>query len=171
MGNISQTPFTPAPAIISDDGGVLTAQITTTLAANAVYLRAFTIYATTTIVAAGYRMGATTTGKTNLGIYTLAGNLVSGSDTGQVTNVASSDNKFTYGSAIVLAQGQYFLALSPSNGSDTYMARVATVGTTNGSYRIAANTLSAGALPATTGALSITTLDPISALYTQNGLS
>lgn len=60
------------PAIIADDGAYQVGTLTITLVANTLYLRAFVVNAPTVIVAAGYRMGATTTGKSNMGIYSFS---------------------------------------------------------------------------------------------------
>lgn len=158
------------PAIVADDGSYLVAPTNSTLTANTVYLRAFVLSATTTITAASFRMGATIGGKTNMGIYTLSGTLVSGSDTGQITNVASADNTFTYGTPITLTPGSYFIALSPSNSTDTYVSRAITAASKNSSYRQATNTLSGSALPSTTGTLGTTAVAPVCALYVQGGL-
>jgi hypothetical protein len=159
------------PAIITDDGAYIVAPTSTTVTANTLYMRAFTVFSTTIVVAAGWNMGATATGKTNIAIYTLAGNLVSGSDTGQVSNVANSDVKSTYATAVTLAPGQYFVAFASSNSTDTYLARGSNADSKSSSYRVATNAVSAGAMPSTTGTLNLSGIAPVVSLYTQNGLS
>lgn len=143
------------------------------LVANTVYLFAFELQTQVTIIKARWRMAATTTGTTNMGIYTqngAASALVSGSDTGAQTNAASADNNFTYATPILLSPGQYFMALAPSNSTDTYLTRGAagTQGTSRA--RLATNALSAGVLPATTGTLLAAGTTPSMALIDSGGL-
>ncbi len=160
-------PSVPPDIIASDVTASGATSVTFT--ANHVYLTSFAVNVTTIIVATGWQCGSTAAGKTNMGIYTLSGNLVSGSDTGQVSN-STADVKSTYATPIVLPPGQYFMALSPSSGSDDYLSRLGTA-TLQSRFRIATNVTSAGALPATTGALVTTVYEPCIALFTQNGLA
>lgn len=157
-----------APAIISDEVASL-AGSSTVLSANTVYLSAFELQAPTVVLGVKWIMVATATGKTNIGIYTLAGNLVAGSDTGQQTNTASSDNSFTYGTSVLLSPGQYLMALAPSNSTDTYLVRAVTA-TGACRERRATNAMSAGALPSTTGAFVVTGNFPAYSLTIQGGL-
>lgn len=159
-----------APAIVSNEGANLPGALTQALSANTVYLYTFELQAGITIVSATWHMGATVTGKTNMGIYTLAGSLVAGSDTGQVTNVASSDNTFTYSTPILLSAGQYLMALAPNNSTDTYLARSSGANTAPYRGRKATNGLSAGALPSTTGILGTISTQPACSLNVQGGL-
>lgn len=139
------------------------------LSANVVYLFAFEIQAPTVVTGGKWRMAVTVTGTTNIGIYTAAGNLVSGSDSGAKTNVTNSDNSFTYVTAITLSPGQYLMALSPSNSTDTYQQRGLTASATT-RYRTASNALSGGALPGVTGALTLPSLFPAFSLTIQGGI-
>ena len=160
--------YPPTPAIISDEVAALVGA-STVLSANTVYLSAFELNAPTVVLGVRWVMVATVTGTTNIGIYTMAGNLVSGSDTGARTNVASSDNTFTYATPVLLSPGQYLMALAPSNSTDTYLERAVT-STGACRERRATNALAAGALPATTGAFVITGNFPAYALTIQGGL-
>lgn len=147
---------TPAvkPQFIGTEAISLAGGLTVTLTANQVYLYLFETPVPLTITGVKWRMGVTTTGHTNMGIYTYAGNLVAGSDTGAQTNTASTSMSFTYGSAITLAPGSYFIALACDNATDTYEGITApTGGAILARTRAATNVLAAGALPATTGAI------------------
>src|SRR5260221_7439985 len=112
-----------APVIISDEPASMVAITTGVLVAFTVYLYAFELQSPVVVLGVKWGTGATHTGNTNMGIYTFAGNLVAGSDTGAQVNGASVDNSFTYGSAIALSPGQYLMALAPSNSTDTYLLR------------------------------------------------
>lgn len=162
----------PTPPIISNDAVVYGSVLTVTLTANAVNLYAFSLPSFTTITGVRWRMGATTTGHTNMAVYTLAGNLVTGSDTGAQLNTASAANNFTYGTALGLAAGLYYLALACDNATDTYE------GTSLGAsqselttYRLAANALAAGVMPATTGAISFNAKQPSMSALISGGLA
>lgn len=143
------------PQFIGTEATGLAGALTILLTANTVYLYLFEVPPTgITIIGVKWRMGATATGTSNIGIYTYAGALVAGSDTGAQTNNANNSMSFTYGSAITLSSGSYFLALAPSNSTDTYEGITApTGGSILSRYRAATNALSGGALPATTGTI------------------
>ena len=161
----------PPPAIISDESAALVGAITNTLAANTVYLYAFELQSPTVILGGKWHMGATVTGTANMGIYTLAGNLVAGSDSGAITNVVSSDVSFTYGTPIVLSAGQYLMALAPSNSTDTYLSRSTASTMASTRARKATNVMASNALPSTTGAFVTTTANyPGCSLTVQGGL-
>lgn len=146
----------PAVWIISNDAVSLNAVLTVTLGANIVYLYAFEIFAPTTFTGAKWRMGATTTGTTDVGIYDVNGNLQT--HTGAITNTASTNMSQAFsGGNITLAPGLYFMALCPSNATDTYLGVASTTSkTTTSRDRQATNSGTAGVLPATTGGYSDT---------------
>lgn len=161
-----------SPAIIATDWSQAGSVVTTTYTANQVQCFSFDLQAPTVITGARWHMGATATGSTNVAIYTLSGGaLVSGSDTGAITNVANSDVSATYTTPISLAPGQYLAALASSNGTDTYMARNS--GSANKAWhnRVATNTMSASVMPSTLGTLNATLSNPSFCLLTQGGLS
>jgi hypothetical protein len=148
---------TPAikPQFIGTDAVGLAGALTITLTANQVYLYLFETPVPITITGVKWRMGITIGGHTNMGIYTYAGNLVAGSDTGAQLNVASTNQSFSYGSAITLAPGSYWIALANDDGSDTYEGITAPAGGPILSRaRAATNALAAGALPLTTGTIT-----------------
>ena len=143
-----------APLIICNDGASLSGSVSATLTANRVYLYAFELQVSVTVLKARYRTGATTTGACNMAIYTFAGNLVAGTDTGAQTNVASTTTDFTY-TAFNLGPGQFYLALACNNGTDTILATNLAGSLSAPSHeRYAANALAAGAMPSTLGAIT-----------------
>ena len=107
-----------------------------------------------------------------MGIYTYAGNLVAGSDTGAQLNVANTNQSFTYATAVTLGQGSYYIALACDNATDTYEGITAPTGGSQISrHRAATNALAAGALPATTGTiLTAGTKVPGAALQVSGGI-
>jgi len=154
LGNIIATnpaPSAPAPQIIDNEVAALTGA-SSALAASNVYLWAFEITVPVVIVGMRWRNAATATGATNMGIYTAAGNFVAGSDTGAVTDVANAAVSFTYGTPLVLAPGQYYLALACNNGTDTFQG-VSPLGANGSRAKKTTNNLAAGALPLTTGVI------------------
>jgi len=163
-------PPSPVPQIIDNEAASYTGN-TSALTANTIYLWAFELSVPVIIVGMRWRNAATATGSTNMGIYTAAGNLVAGSDTGAVANAVNTTKTFTYGSPVVLQPGQYFLAISCNNGTDTFNAL--TPGFTDASRaRRATNTLATGALPATTGAIVVlTSFAPAMAALVSGGLA
>lgn len=161
-----------APQFIGTEAAGLAGVLTITLNANGVYLYLFELQAPVTITGIKWRMGATVTGHTSMGIYTAAGNLVAGSDSGAQLNVASNSQTFTYGTAVFLPAGSYFLALACDNATDTYEGLTApTGGSIVSRHRLATNVLAAGALPATTGTiLTAGTKVPGAALQVSGGI-
>ena len=130
------------------------------LAANTVYMFPFELLANVTITGMRWRMFATVTGTTDIGIYDSGENLLA--HTGVQTNVASLINSANFGSALTISPGRYYMALCPSNSTDTY----GRVGTLGGSFSIARNYTgatagTAGVLPATEGALSTSASMPV----------
>ena len=160
------------PQFIGTEPVGLAGALTILLTANQVYLYLFELSAQEIITGAKWRMGATTTGHTNMGIYTYAGNLVSGSDTGAQLNVANNSMAFTYATAITLGQGSYYIALACDNATDTFEGITAPTGGSQISrHRAATNALAAGALPATTGTiLTAGTKVPGAALQVSGGI-
>ncbi len=166
-------PPAPTPQFIGTEPVGLAGALTILLTANQVYLYLYEVPPTgTTITGVKWRMGATTTGHTNMGIYTYAGSLVSGSDSGAQLNVANTNQTFTFGAAITLAPGSYWIALACDNATDTYEGITAPTGGSQLSrYRAATNVLAAGALPATTGTiLTAGTKVPGAALQVSGGI-
>src|SRR5260221_12760530 len=93
-------PPAPTPQFVGTEPVGVAGALTILLTANQVYLYLFEVPPTgMTILGTKWRMGATTTGHTSMGIYTYAGNLVAGSDTGAQLNVANNSQSFTYGTA------------------------------------------------------------------------
>lgn len=143
------------PAIIATDAAI-SGGITTTCTINVPFLYAFEVPQGQTwiIHQVRWHMGATTTGHTNMAIYTAAGNLVAGSDTGSIVNSANTTQTPAYGTDVLLGAGQYYMALASDNGTDTYaghgtLANLSPISR----YRIGTNLLSGGAMPATLGAI------------------
>ena len=160
------------PWIISNDPASLAGAVTVTLVANQVYLYAFELPASVTFTGAKWRMGATATGTTDLGIYDANGNLLG--HTGAITNTASTNmsNAFTGGN-LQLAAGQYFMAMVPSNSTDTYLA-AGSASTLTGTTRFRSGTTAgtAGVLPNTTGGYTdAISRAPAMALTNLNGLT
>lgn len=141
------------PAIISNEVGAMVGNNNTTLTQNAVYLFAFEVNSNTTILGGKWWCGSTAASTANMAIYTLAGSIVSGSDSGAVNNSASSVASFTYSTPVTLAPGQYFMAFASATGTDTYIVRSGAGNSTNMRERKATNSLSAGSMPTSTGTL------------------
>lgn len=165
-------PPAPTPTLIQNEAIAYSGNSTLALTANNVYVYAFEIAGPVTITAVRWRMGGTATGHSNMALYTFAGSLVSGSDTGAQVNTASAANTFTYSTAISLQAGQYYLALACDNSTDTYLGGAVTVATDALSRaRVATNALSAGAMPSTLGTISTVAKQPAMAALTSGGLS
>lgn len=126
-----------------------------TVAQNTVFLYEVEIQAPVAVTGFHYRAGNAATGHVNGAIYTAAGNLVSGSDTGQIANSSTTTNvSFTYTNPVYLSPGVYLLAFASDSTTDTFIALTSqTGGQVLSRARQATNTLSGGAMPATTGAL------------------
>ena len=99
-------------------------------------------------------MGATTTGTTDMGVYDANGNLLA--HTGATTNTASTNMSQAFsGGNLALGPGQYFMALCPSNSTDTYLAVTSTsrqAPVTRNRLGVTAGT--SGVLPSTSGGYS-----------------
>jgi len=159
------------PAIIANDvTGLIAPNANKTFTANGVFLYAFEVYASTVILGGSWYSGATATGNTNMGIYTVAGNLVSGSDSGAIANAASQIVSFTYTTPVTLSPGAYLMACSSSNGTDTYLGIGAPATDKNWRGRRTTNAMSAGALPLTTGTILSNANGFACSLTVQNGL-
>ncbi len=138
------------------------------LAANNVYLYAFELTANVIITGMRWRMAVTVTGTTDMGIYDASGNLLA--HTGVQTNVASTVMTANFASPLVLSPGRYYMALCPSNASDTYF-RNAALGAGNAitrSYQ-GATAGTAGVLPNTTGAITFIQTFPVMAALISGG--
>lgn len=160
----------PAPWIISSDAVAVSAA-TGTLAANVVYLYAFELAVQVTVTNMKVRITATATGTTDMGIYDVNGNLLT--HTGAVTNTANTTmTNALSGGNFTLGPGQYFLALCPSNSTDTYQ-RVSPGNSYSPVSRMrqATNAGSAGVLPATTGGNATSTTAPAFAALLVGGLT
>jgi hypothetical protein len=160
------------PMIIASEGAADAGGVTSTITINVPFLYAFEVSGQSLLVhQVRWRMGATTTGHTNMAIYTAAGNLVAGSDTGAVLNVANTTHTPAYGTDVLLGPGQYWLALASDNGTDTYggiSGILARIGATR--HRQGTNLLAAGAMPATLGAITTSTNNPFMALLPTGSL-
>lgn len=161
-----------APMIISSEANTLAGGVLATLTINVPFLYAFEVSGQSLLIhQVRWRMGATTTGHTNMAIYTAAGALVAGSDTGSILNVANSTQTQAYSTDVSLPPGQYFIAIASDNGTDTYggitgaAARIAV-----SRHRIGTNLLATGAMPPTLGSISTSTNNPFMALIPTGSL-
>ncbi len=153
----------PPQQLLIGDEAIATAglagNITIAPAANAVILYAFTLSVPHSVTKLAWRCGTTAASTTQAGIYTFAGAIVANSDTGAVNNSASAVVSSTYGTAISLGAGSYYLAIASTSGTDTYLGTSTNFGTDAplSTWRKATNVLAAGALPLTLGAILNTT--------------
>lgn len=156
MANQMIQPSPPPELIIADEAVSVSGVATASLSANVVYLYAFVLRAPTIFSGAKWRMGATTTGTTDIGIYSFAGSLLI--HTGAVTNVASTNMSanFSGNATIYLPPGQYFMALCPSNGTDTYNSIGISNPAIQSNMRQGTTAGTAGVLPNSTGGYSDT---------------
>lgn len=169
------TPVVTQPMIICSEavdaaGGV--ACVLNASPGSVPYLYAFEVSGNSlTIHQVRFRIGATATGSTNMAIYTAAGNLVSGSDTGALSNSQNTTVTQAYATDITLFPGAYWIAIACTNTTDTYggitgiTARIA--GTR---HRIGTNVLAAGAMPATLGTITTAANAPFVALIPTGSL-
>ncbi len=141
--------ITAAPiqeGIICDEAISLLTSLTVLLTANNIYLYFFKIDVPTTFSGGKFHTGTTATGTVDLGIYSFAGTLLT--NTGAIANVASSNMSPNFsGGNYTLAPGQYFMAMCPSNSTDTIGGR-AGLTNSNGAdrWRLANNSGTAGVL-------------------------
>ncbi len=144
----------PPPLIVANEIIALTGVATTAVTGNQVYLYAFEVYSPTTFSGAKWRVGATSTGTTDIGIYSFDGNTLF-AHTGAITNVASTNmsNAFTGGN-VTLPAGQYFMAVTVSNSTDTLVTLPASNAGIMSRVRQSTNNATAGVLPSTTGGYS-----------------
>jgi hypothetical protein len=147
----------PQPVILQSLG--LEAAVATgsgVLTANIVYLIAVTLTAGVSVSGMRWRVTATATGTTDLGLYDASGNLLV--HTGAITNVASTTMTSNFSSNYALSPGNYYLALCPSNSTDTYgtTASLSTPGAVS-DLRQATNAGTSGVLPSTTGVIAAPT--------------
>src|SRR5579859_288260 len=148
-----------APQYLGVDVAALNGGQNQTLGAGTVYLYEVEIPVAVTITGFKYRAGNAATGYVNGAIYTAAGNIVAGSDTGAITNQSVTTNvSFSYVTPFTLSPGVYFLAFGVDLNTDTFIALVSqTGGQIMSRVRVATNTVvTPGAtqtMPTTTGAL------------------
>lgn len=165
-------PPVTTPMIIASEANTLAGGVAATLTINVPFLYAFEVSGQSQLFhQVRWRIGATATGHTNMAIYTAAGNLVAGSDTGSIVNVANTTHTPAYGTDVLLGPGQYWLAIASDNGTDTYggiTGAVARIGVSR--HRIGTNLLAAGAMPATLGAITTSTNNPFIALIPTGSL-
>lgn len=162
----------PVQPWIIDNLGIAPAASSHTLTANKGYLWAFELLAPCTITAMRWFMAATVTGTSDAGIYDGSGNLLS--HTGAVTNVANVDNSANLLSSLALSPGRYYMALCPSNSTDTYMSisglqDVATPSLTRVLFTVTNG--SAGVLPSTTGGIALSNRIPVLAAVVSGGIA
>lgn len=161
----------PVPLIISTDAISFSGVSTGAAVANTVYLYAFELASPVTVVSARWRNGATAAGHTNMAIYTAAGDLVAGSDTGAQSNVANTETTFAYATAFKLGAGQYYMAIA-CDATDNYLANTLSSSSQPITRaRKATNTLAAGAMPSTLGALTSAAFSPAMAFLVSGGLA
>lgn len=160
MNQLIQPP--PLAPFILTDNSLLAGGASGVLTANTVYVLAVQIQSglILAIPAMTWKTTATTTGTTDAGIYDANGNQLS--HTGAIANVATSNMRSNLLIAQKLPSGKYYLAMTPSNSTDTY-TRVTNFGTVNAiaACYTAANAGTAGVLPATLGALTVTAIMPV----------
>lgn len=160
MPNQIIQPPIPKPWVIDMGLGADGSAASGVLTANVVYLYPFELLAGVTVTGMRWRMFATVTGTTDVGIYDQNGNLLA--HTGVQTNLASQVQSANFASALALAPGRYYMALCPSNSTDTY-GRVGSLGP---NFSIARNYTgatagTAGVLPASAGAVSTSAAMPV----------
>lgn len=168
MPNQIIQPMPPAQAIIGSEAVALSAA-SGVLVANVVYLYAFEVASPTTISGIRTRVTATATGTSDVGIYNAAGNLLV--HTGAVANIANTNQTFNFASNYTLSPGLYYLALTPSNSTDTYN-RVTTATNIEPFARIraAVNAATAGVLPNATGGTAANANTPTLSAVVVGGL-
>lgn len=161
-------PPLPIPLIIANDG-IFPASGTGTFTANVVALWAFEVYAPCTATGMRCHGAATATGTVDMGIYDANGNLLG--HTGAVALVANSNNSNAFVANVSLSVGRYFMALCPSNSTDTYN-RVSSFGTTNPLMPVlqANNAGTAGVLPNTTGGFVAANASPAMSVILVGGI-
>ena len=157
---------------IIDGGNIAVGNSNAVLSANTVYLWAFEIYTWTVFTGMHWKVAATATGTTDAGIYDSNGNLLA--HTGAITNVASTQNGAAFANSLSLAPGKYYMALCPSNSTDTYnrINNIQIGASDNAIARTytATNAGTAGVLPNTTGGTSAASNMPAMAAVTSGGL-
>lgn len=141
------------------------------LTANNVYLWAFTLNVPLTITGMRWKVTATATGTTDVGLYDVNGNLLA--HTGATANSANSTNSANFSSALALSPGRYYMAHCPSNSTDTYSRAVLLIAGSNADTPslLATNAGSAGVLPATTGGSSASANQPVMSCIVSGGLA
>lgn len=144
------------------------------LVANTVYLWAFTLRSIDmpiTITGMRWKVTATATGTTDVGIYDSGGNLLT--HTGAIANTANSTNSANFASALMLSPGRYYMACCPSNSTDTYSRAVLLMAGSNADTPslTATNAGVAGVLQPTTGGTSASANQPVMSCILSGGLA
>ena len=143
------------PEYLGPDVAAMNGAQNQTISQNTVFLYEVELQAPCIVTGFRYRAGNAATGHVNGAIYTAAGNIVAGSDTGQIANTSTTTNvSFTYPNPISLSPGVYFVAFASDSTTDTFIALSSqTGGQLLSRARQATNALAAGAMPLTTGTL------------------
>lgn len=145
--------FVPTIALLAlgtEDLGLLGGQ--GVMVANTVYAWSFITQTAITINALRWRNGTTATGTSDVGVYDSGNNLLVHS--GVQTNSSNTTTTFTLATPLLIGPGSYYLALCPSNSTDTYSGIATTPGdfVAGSSFRSQASGGSSGVLPNTLGA-------------------
>ena len=155
-----------------DAGNIAIGNSNAVLSANTVYLWAFELQASAVITGMRWRVAATATGNTDAGIYDSGGNLLA--HTGATANSANVQNSANFANALSLPPGKYYMAICPSNATDTYN-RVNNIQVGSGSIiernLTATNNGSAGVLPSTLGGVSAASNMPTMSAIVSGGLA
>lgn len=163
-------PATPQPPLILGSDTLMAGSGTAVLAANTVYLYEIVVQVPVTVINMRWKMGSTATGTSDAGIYDSGGNLLG--HTGATTNTASQNMNVAMIANVLLSPGKYFIALCPSNATDTY-SRINLLGTTGSAIMpayTATNSGTAGVLPATTGGTTLSGTCPVIAAAISGGI-
>lgn len=146
MGNISQTPFVPAPWILSvgEPSGFSAA----TLTANKAYFVPVILYAQATLTGFRVSFGTGGAGNYDVGIYDASGNLLT--NKGAIATATGIQSP-ALASSLSLSPGRYYLGFWINNATDTILQRSNTTNTV-----LAQNVTATSNLPSSTsGAVNI----------------
>lgn len=114
MGNISQTPFIPAPFVLAVPGYESVAVNATAITAGAAFFNGIKLDATVTVVQMRINISGSPTGNIDMGIYDATGtNGAPNNLLGHTGAIAATTGLFTKSltANLVLPPGQYWLAL------------------------------------------------------------
>lgn len=154
MGNISQTPFIPAPfSLEMPDITLLSAAVT--LTNQAAYFCPYILNASVTVAQMRCNItAASPTGNVDMGIYDASGtNGAPGNLQGHTGAIAATTGNFTKSliSSVTLPPGQYWLAYLGTVGTDAPGSRTGIAVGMGALYRSSATNLTV--LPSTSGAV------------------